>query len=499
MSDQKYIVLYSDDKYKFDEYIIKLIKEKYNIEISVIHLLSLKDEKKEINNEKINQVYYDKFYEENVIKSCLFVVYLSSLKKTEYLCELLNKYNKYVFSNIILEEKSDEARADEASADEESYDEGKVEEEIEIVNKNVPIEYIYIYIEKVIKSIRSMPSFDTEQILSSSFSLQVEYKKEDNKTFKEYIQDRMNKNREIFIENYKKLEFEDKETFYSENKNQNIILQNVKKNNEVSDNKIQIITFYKQSSINILNIIQKKSIIENLKNSYVSKVLVLGNNLNEEFKDLKENKNLVLYEYNKNVSFKDLIDIANNVYNNKIVCILRSDIILLNTGELNDIKIDLHDKNQVYCLSRIERLISGDLTRCGKLNKIFYSTEQDAWLFKSPLNIQTDKLAEIYLYDGLSHLYLNKTLIDNGYNISNNSKKYKIIRILYENNLESRPLLNFDVSITNSDNIYLLPDSDSIDSISVENIIKLANIDNEELYKLKCDIFDKYIKKRIFN
>jgi len=491
MSDQKYIVLYSDDSYKFDEYIIKLIKEKYNIEISVIHLLSLKDEKREISNEKINQVYYDKFYEENVIKDCLFVVYLSSLKKTDHLCELLNKYNKYVFSNIILEEESDEAVSNEVGTDEE----GKVEEEIEIINKNIPIEYIYIYIEKVIKSIRNIPPVDTEEILSSYFSLQVEYKKEDDKTFKEYIQDRMNKNREIFIENYKKLELEDKGV----HENQNITLQNVKKNNDIPDNKIQIITFYKQSSINILNIIQKKSIIENLKNSYVSKVLVLGNNLNEEFKDLKDNKNLVLYEYNKNVSFKDLIDIANNVYNNKVICILRSDIILLNTSELNDIKIDLHNKNQVYCLSRIERLISGDLTRCPKLNKIFYSTEQDAWLFRSPLNIQTDKLAEIYLYNTLSHLYLNKILIDNGYNISNNSKKYKIIRILYENNLESRPLLNFDVSISNSDNIYLLPDNDSIDSISVENIIKLANIDNEELYKLKCDIFDKYIKKRIFN
>lgn len=495
MSDHlKYIVLYSDDNYKFNEYIIKLIKEKYNIEISIIHLLSLKDEKKEVNNEKINQVYYDSFYEENAIKDCLFVIYLSSFKKTEYLCELLNKYNKYIFSNIILEKKLDEGASNESEAVSGETGADEVIEEIEIINKNIPIEYIYIYIEKVIKSIRSIESFDNEQTLSSSFSLQVEYKKEDNKTFKEYIQDRMSKNRETFIENYKKLEVEDKEI-----SEKNIILQNIKKNNEFSDNKIQIITFYKQSPINILNIIQKKSIIENLKNSYVSKVLVLGNNLQEEFKDLKDNKNLVLYEYNKNVSFKDLIDIANNTYNNKVVCILRSDIILLNTGELNHIKIDFYDKNIVYCLSRIERLISGDLTRCNKLNKIFYSTEQDAWLFKSPLNIQTDKLSDVYLYDGLSHLYLNKTLIDSRYNIINNSKKYKIIRILYENNLESRPLLNFNITINNSDNIYLLPDSDSIDNISVENIIKLANIDNEELYKLKCHIFDKYIKKRIFN
>jgi hypothetical protein len=481
MSDlKKYIVLYSDLNLKIDEYIIKLIKEKYNIDIDIYQFLSLNQEKN-----RLNEIYYDNYYEEIMIKNCLFVIYLCSSQKTENLCDYLIKYNKYICSNIedylplkneIKEENKNEILKE---ISEEIID----EEIIEIQNKKVPLEFIYIYVEKIIKNLNS-------ENIDLSFSC-IE-----NKKFQDYISEKMNEHKNYFLENYKNLENKN-----IEEDNKNISFINIKKNNiEMPDYKIYILTFYKSSDINILNVIQKKCILENLKNTYVEKVLVLGNNLNKEFEEFNENKKLILYNYSKNVSFKDLIDISNKVYKNKIICILRSDIILLNSSELDDLKFDLNNNN-IYCLSRIERLISGNLTKCNKLNKIFYSTEQDSWIFKSPLNLSDDNLNFLenkYLYDSFSHLFLNKILYDNNYKIINDNTKYKIIRILYENNIDNRPLLNYNVKIEDSNDFYLLPDKNNIESIPFEHIIRMANLDNDEVYKLKCDIFDKYIKQKIF-
>jgi hypothetical protein len=282
----------------------------------------------------------------------------------------------------------------------------------------------------------------------------------------------------------------------------------IKKKNEQVKNGIIIITYYIKSDLKILDIIQKKCILENLKNTNVNQIIIIGDKLEEELKDsdILNNSNIVLHQSEKNVSFYDLIEISGGFSGNNLICILRSDIILLNQNSLNDLEIDLFsEENQIFALSRIERLINGNLVKCDKLNRILYSTEQDGWIFKSPIKINNqiefEKLKNIYLYDKFSHLYFNKILKDNGYNIINNSKKYKIIRILHENNLDSRLLFDKNMSnnnITNLDNIYLLPDNEIMDKISFEQLLKLVQIDDNELYKLKCDIFDKYLKNKIF-
>jgi len=279
----------------------------------------------------------------------------------------------------------------------------------------------------------------------------------------------------------------------------------IKKNNVIK-NGIIMITYFIKSDKKILDIIQKKCIIENLKNTNVEKMMVIGNNLEEEFKDtdILNHPNIFIYQYEENISFHNLIDFASTFFENKIICILRSDIILLNQITLNDLELDLLlDKNQVFALSRIERLINGNLVKCDKLNKLLYCTEQDAWIFKSPLKLNLEKnlnidLNKIYFYDKNSHLFLNKVLKDNDYNIINNSKKYKIIRILHENNLDSRLLYDNNSNITNLDTIYLLPDNEILEKITFEQLLNMVKVDENELYKIKCDIFDKYLKNKIF-
>ena len=270
------------------------------------------------------------------------------------------------------------------------------------------------------------------------------------------------------------------------------------------NDKIYIITYFKKFDLDILNIIQKKCVIENLKNKYVDKLIVIGKNIKEEFKDLffeNNENNLILYEfYNDNLSFKNLLEIINNNYFDKIICILRSDIILPNQKELDDLNIELlsNDKD-IYCISRIERLINGNLIKYDKLNRILFCTEQDAWIFKSPINITSNLLDENYFYDKYSELIFNHVLKENNYKLINNTTKYKILRILYENNLENRLLMNDkNINIKNNlDNIYLLPDNESFDKINIEQLIRSINIDSKELYDIKCYLFNKYLKNKI--
>ena len=290
------------------------------------------------------------------------------------------------------------------------------------------------------------------------------------------------------------------------NNNVNIKVEYNKIVKSYTDNKINILTYYKHYDLELLNIIQKKCIFENLKNKYINKVIVIGNNLDERLKDILENnesKNLIKEEFLINeefidLSFKDIFEIINNKYSNKIFCILRSDIILPNQEGLEDIEIDMEEYDKkIYCISRIERLINGNLIKYDKLNKIFYSSEQDSWIFKSPLNINLELLKNIYFYERFSELILNNVLKINNYKIINNTNKYKVLRILTDNNIETRKILNINTVKRDVNTFFLLPDEDSFNKIPIEHLIKIFNLDEQELYNLKCDLFNKYLRKNI--
>lgn len=285
----------------------------------------------------------------------------------------------------------------------------------------------------------------------------------------------------------------------------NIKLKYSKLSQKYEKEQIHMITVFKTTDIKILNVIQKKCIIENLHNKNVKQLIVLGHNLEEEFKDVMTNigeKKIIFYENNNQVSYKDLLEISNKSFENKITCIIRSDIILPNQPELDDLEINLlENKNEIYAISRLERLINGNLTRSPRLNKILSCTEQDAWLFKSPLNInlrENKYLENIYLYDKYSELYFNQALKLNNYSIINNTIKYKIIRILFDNNIDNRLLLNTK-NINIEHDIFLLPDNESIDKIPIDKLLKYFNINDKEIYAIKCDIFNKYLKNKIID
>ena len=444
--NNKFIILYIDNNIynDFDIEINNFLLEKYNIK--VIKFL-LNTEEKKINFNNLYEIYVDNHTEEYLINNCFFIIYLSKIIRSNNLIDLLYKNKKYIyfFENVILNDEK---------------------------FKNSLNQFI-----------KNILNFDSE--LNNNIE-------ENFQNFKIYYEN-LNKNKDIkLIIPIQK----------------NILINFNKKNNNIIDEnykKITIITYYKKYDFEILNIIQKKCIIENIKNKNVYEICIIGENLEEEFKEIINeykniNKNIILYQYSNYLTFKDLLTIINDNFKNKIICMLRSDIILPNQNDLDDIKLDLlsTENREIYSLSRIERLVNGNLIKNNNLNKVLSSTEQDGWIFIAPLIINLESLENIYFYNKHSELYFNKLLKDNNYNIINNTNKYKIIRILYDNNLDNRLLLKNDiVNFKDNPDIYLLPENNLIDKISLDNLLKLFNLDNNEIYNIKCDIFNKYFKNII--
>jgi hypothetical protein len=442
-NSNKYIILYSDscDK-EYDISISSYLKEKYDI--SIIKFLSLKDEK--INNILIDEVYIDSSIENILIQNSLCVIYISNIVRSKKIVDLLKLYNKYII-------------------------------------------------------------FKKEKVIDD-FNLFLKYYNNNNNndisltdvSLADVIYYSINNFEGVF--NNLKLNT----LLNNNNNNINIKVQYNKILKSYNDDKINIITYYKHYDLELLNIIQKKCIFENLKNKYINKVVVIGDKLDERLKDIfknNESKNLITEQFLINeefidLSFKDIFEIINKKYINKVFCILRSDIILPNQESLEDIEIDMEEYDKkVYCISRIERLITGNLIKYDKLNKIFYSSEQDAWIFKSPLNINLELLKNIYFYERFSELELNNILKINNYKIINDTNKYKVLRILTDNNIEYRQILNVNSLKRDVNTFFLLPDEDSFNKIPIDHLIKIFNLDEQELYNLKCDLFNKYLRKNI--
>ena len=86
---EKYIILFDNNCKKKN---INLLK-KYDFKI--IRFLSFYECK--FNNE-IDEIYGDELIEENYIKNCNFIIFLSEYKK-ENLIEYIEKYNKFIIFN----------------------------------------------------------------------------------------------------------------------------------------------------------------------------------------------------------------------------------------------------------------------------------------------------------------------------------------------------------------------------------------------------------------
>jgi len=504
--NSKYIILYIDDEINKNYKIIENINSTNNIGI-VIFLLNNEDKIYD-NNKSILEIYPDNYIEDILISNSLFIIYLSYFKRSTILQELIQKYNKIVLynkqklfddinlfldNNYIINENHNAAFIDHYNS---------LKEIVSInYNKNIKIE-----LHKKIIEQNKLETNDNEKINIVTF-----YKHFNDNNILNTIQ------KTCIMQNLK-------------NKDVNKILiigYNLKDTFENENNKIILYDLIYEKIVNLLDVETEDE--EDLKDEETEEKEDLKDeeteedSKDEETEDSKStedeednidllinkesflDKELLLETFvNENISFTELIKITNNIFNdNNIVCILRSDIVIQNQDNIDfiDLNIEL-SKKKIFSISRLDRCINSKIIKSQRLSNNLFSTEQDAWLFKTPilLNDESFKLLENkYLYNQYEHLYLNKILIKNDYHIVNNTI-LKILRILSNNDIDKRELLiEKNIENYNLDDIFLLPESDIVNKLPFEHLIKISGIDENEVYKIKCYFFNKYLKNKIIN
>lgn len=468
--NSNYILVYSDDN--------KIIDILINLNLNIIKILDINENKYYNFNENnlIKEYYNDIFIEYDLIKNADLIIYHSEFKKSNIIINSIQEFNKIIIFNN---------------------------------NINNLLYDIKLFLKKFNEN-----NYINDEIINDNISNFI-----------------------IHYNNLNTLKYKS----IKDCKNNIKININKSLSNETIDEcntNIVLITYYKNTNLDILKTIQKRSIIENLNNNEISIVVVIGTNIKNELEDIQNSNikdslkyKLKLIEINNDnnneqendkqieitnkkeknsLNFYNILKFINNNYKNNIICLTRCDIIMnKNNIDFIDIELEL-DEKKIYAISRLDRLINGNIIKSKKLETLLFSTEQDAWIFKSPLLLDeyNIKILEYFnFYDKYSHLYFNKILKDNDYKIINNTQKFKFIRVLTDLNIDNRPIINdniyeetySDILSDDIDDIYLIPSNEIIDNISVEYLIKTCNLNKNDIYELKCELFNKYLKNKIIN
>ena len=264
-----------------------------------------------------------------------------------------------------------------------------------------------------------------------------------------------------------------------------------------SSEKIEMITYYRNMEENeIYQKLQIKCILENYKNPMIRNMVVIGKNIEEIFSTIEyeriENKRLIFINDNDDeITFQDLFIICNELFLHKIVMIIRSDVIFTtqNYQYENQLYFDfLFGDKKIYCLSRIERDIHGRYIRLQPNTNIFGGIEQDGWIFKTPITCMEEKhidnIKEFDFYERTSELYLNYYLKEHGYELINDIRDMKMIRINLFEDLSRRDIIKPCKKRTNHYPFHILPEISALENIPFEHLFMMFQ--GTEDHKRQC-------------
>jgi hypothetical protein len=465
--ENKYIIVYYNENYDNNLFVNKILGYNEFLEYKIILFYKNKKESN-FDNKKIIELIYDENIEKHFLEKTFSIFYITDDTPSNILINFLKKNNEILFFYKSFDFKD--------------------------TNLYIPIKNNYI---------SSDSDEDNNDESKSDTSSEIFEINEDD-----CIEDSMNiynnNDRNIFINKYIDEEFNKKEVGQ-----QNIKIQCIK--NEINDNtltinsKINLITFFKYfEDDEITNALQHKCIIENFNNKDVESIIIIGKNLEKYFNELyveknkKKEKVTLINNEDENISYSLLFDVANKYYNNKNVCIIKSDIIIPNQDNIENIDFLFLEKNTIISLSRFERLINGSIIKLQELNSIFYSTEQDAYIFKTPIELELNEMNNIYFYNKFSNLEVNNILVKNNYKLINDTKNYKIIRICIDNNINYRKIINnINIKDIDKNNLYLLPENMLFDNFNLNNLSTILKMNDDDINDIKIYMLNKYVKNKI--
>ena len=215
-----------------------------------------------------------------------------------------------------------------------------------------------------------------------------------------------------------------------------------------------------------------------------------------------DGKNLILInDDDDNISFMDLFTIANHVFQNEMVMILRSDTIFLQNDDLSLLCIQyLHSNKKIIALSRIERDVQGRMVRLPPQQTFFGGLEQDAWILKTPIEIKEEyheMIQKIDFHERWSELYMNLSMKKMGYHIIHDSREYKILRICIHPDIGMRDLIKPPSQPLEKEKIEMIPDLAMMEMISMDQWIQMMHFNDEEIYEMKIEWMNRFYKKKL--
>jgi hypothetical protein len=248
-------------------------------------------------------------------------------------------------------------------------------------------------------------------------------------------------------------------------------------------------------------------------------MIVVGKGIEETFQRMEferiEGKKLIwIDDDDDNITFQDLFYIANQIFENQMVMLIRADIIFLHSpnglalkaeGFMQNEAIEnlnyefmLHEK-RVYSLTRIERDIQGKFVRIPPNQNLFGGVEQDAWIFKTPIECKDEKNIEciknVDFNERFSELYMNRYLVTHGYELINDIRNYKIIRVNLYPDLSRRDLIKNPSKRIEDEKVYLLPEYEMIENMTIEQLLLSTGMKQEEIYEIKKEMMNRYFMK----
>jgi hypothetical protein len=447
INKKKYILIYYQENDNNNLFLNKILKYEEFLEYKIILLYKNKKDSN-FNNERIIELIYDNNVETYFLEEPFSIFYITNDIPSQILIDYLKNNDEIMF----------------------------------FYKENYSIDFF---------------SSNEIAIQTESKNINDDYEIDEEDSMNIYN----NTDKNIFINKYE-CNNEKKE---NQQQTLNILMQKTKNDtNSISmeDGKLHIITFFREFEENdIMNSIQIKCIIENINNKDVKSIIIIGKNLEKYFSTINiPNKEIILIEYDStNISYSYLFNKANELYNNKIVCIVKADIIIPNQDSLENIEfLFLEKKSTILALSRFERMINGNIIKTQELNSIFYATEHDAYIFKTPLiNIHFNTMDNLYFYNQYSNLEVNKILIKNNYKLLNDTKNYRILRLCIDNDANNRKLINnIDIKDINQDNIYLLPENLIFDNFNLQHLSNVMNMDEEDINEVKIYMLNVLFRKK---
>ena len=121
--------------------------------------------------------------------------------------------------------------------------------------------------------------------------------------------------------------------------------------------------------------------------------------------------------------------------------------------------------------------------------KLFYSTSQDAWIFKTPIKLDFDKLPQIEFNVLQNELIFNYFINENN-KLLNDTNSFKILKC--HNDKLDLNYLNKKTEENINTKKYL-PENLLFNKIPLTQFVQILKMSKEEIYKLKCQLFENKI------